>query len=223
MLDAFLLGLFLGVSIAVPIGPANLELVKRAFAGRSREAVAVGFGTALSDSLLSLLVYLGVVPFLLKIGVVKQLFYAVGGAMLLAIGFVSLWQTWSRENPLDVTPDAPDDPFTARYRSMNPVMLGFLINSTNPMVIGFWIVFFSSALQHRLVGRHAYELLLFAFAVFLGSFAWFSLLASFVAYGRRFMGRIAYLAVSTLCNATMAAVGAYFFVTALGLFGREIP
>jgi threonine/homoserine/homoserine lactone efflux protein len=107
---------------------------------------------------------------------------------------------------------------------MNPALLGFLINTTNPMVIGFWIPFFSSAVQHcRLLGRHYPELLLFAAAIFAGSLAWFAALSTFVIWGRRYVGRLAYVAVSTVCNAVMILVGTYFVLSALGLIGREMP
>lgn len=223
MLDAFLMGLFLGVLIAVPIGPANLELIKRALKGRPREAFGVGLGTALSDALLALLVYFGVVPLLFKIGIVKQFFYAGGGVMLIAVGCVSLYQAYANENPLEPPETSAADPFTERYRNLPPVSLGFLINTTNPMVVGFWIGFISSALGHRLLGRHAYELLLFSGGVLLGSLAWFAALAALVASGRRYVGRLAYLAVSTVCDATLVAAGAYFLVCSLGLSGRGIP
>lgn len=223
MLDVFWIGLFLGVSIAVPIGPANLEIIKRGLAGGSREALEVGFGTAASDALLSFLVYLGVVPLLLRIGVVKILLYAGGGVVLVAIGLVSLYHTYACDDPLALPDRIPGDPFTERYRNMNPVLLGFLINTTNPMVIGFWILFFSSAVQHRLLGRHLHELLLFSGAVFTGSLAWFTLLSTVVLWGRRFVGRVAYMAVASVCNIAMIGVGSYFVLSALGLIGREMP
>ncbi len=223
MLDVFWIGLFLGVSIAVPIGPANLELIKRGLAGRPGEAFEVGFGVALSDALLSILVYVGVVPLLLRLAVVKFALYVGGGVLLASVGTASLYQTWAADDPLAPPACGMTNPIAERYRNMNPALLGFLINSTNPMVILFWIGFFSSALQHRLAIRHAGDLLLFSGAVLAGSLAWISLLSTVVLWGRRFVGRLAYVAVSTVCNGVMILAGTYFALSALGLIGRDTP
>lgn len=214
MLHAILYGLFCGFTISVPIGPANLELIKRGLSRGYRQALHVGIGTAFSDALLSTLAYLGVVPLFYKLGVVQLILYCGGGVMLVAIGIASLWQTWHCEDPFRIPDEQPS--WAERYHRMNPLLLGFLINTTNPMVVAFWIFFFSTVVQHRLIGHSLLDLVVFPLAVFAGAFFWFSLLALLVSRGKQYVGRVAYRSISTVCNTVMIVVGLWFVLSFLG-------
>lgn len=216
MFDVILYGLFCGFTISVPIGPANLELVKRGLTRGYRQALKVGIGTAVSDAMLSVLAYLGVVPLFYKIGVVKLVLYCGGGVMLVAIGAVSMWQTWHTEDPFAIPDEQP--PWAERYHNMDPLLLGFLINTTNPMVIVFWIFFFSTVVQHQLIGHSMLDLIVFPLSVFSGALLWFSLLALLVSRGKRFVGKVAYRTISTICNLAMIIIGLWFVISFTGFF-----
>jgi threonine/homoserine/homoserine lactone efflux protein len=215
MIPIILYGIFFGISISVPIGPANLELIKRGLTKGYRSALGVGLGTAISDSLLSVLAYIGVIPLFNKIGMIKIVLYCGGGLVLMAIGGFSIYQTFTLEDPLSVPEEQSQ--WAERYHNMNPVLLGFTINTTNPMVIGFWIFFFSTVAEHGLFGRSLSELFVFSSSVFLGAMLWFATLATLVHWGKQHVNKMAYKVISSICNTVMIIMGAYFIISFFGI------
>lgn len=205
MFEVIILGIITGIGISVPIGPANLELVKRGLTQGYRKGFGVGLGTALSDSLLCLLVYMGIVPLILKIGIIHIFLYTSGGFILLGIGVYSIYQTYSLEDPLSVPENQSE--WAQRYENMNPVLLGLTLNSANPMVIGFWILFISEAIEYGKLGQSFPQLFIFTTSVFAGSCIWFATLTSFVCWGKKYVGKIAFVVISTICNIIMIVCG----------------
>ncbi len=205
MFEVIFLGIITGIGISVPIGPANLELVKRGLTQGYRKGFEVGLGTAISDSLLCLLVYMGIVPLILKIGIIQIILYTSGGFILLTIGAYSLFQTYSLEDPLSI-PEKRSE-WAQRYENMNPILLGLTLNSANPMVIGFWIIFISEAIEYGKLGESFPQLFIFATSVFVGSCLWFASLTAFICWGKKYVSKVAFIAISTICNVIMIICG----------------
>jgi threonine/homoserine/homoserine lactone efflux protein len=214
MLEVILFGIVTGVVISVPIGPANLELIKKGLTCGYVSAFKIGFGTALSDSLLSVLVYMGIVPLLLKNYLIHTILYLSGGIILIVLGAFSMYQTFTLEDPLSVPEEQSE--WAHRYNNMDPILLGFFINITNPMVIGFWIMFVANTINSGYLGKSFLQLFLFSSSVLVGSSIWFGTLAAIVCWGKKYVGKGAFITISTICNSLMIICGGYFLLKVTG-------
>jgi len=214
MFEVIILGLITGIVISVPVGPANLELIKKGLTKGYKDAFKLGIGTALSDSILSLLVYVGIVPLILKISLIHTILYLSGGIVLLILGIFSMYQTFTLEDPLSI-PEGRSE-WAHKYNNMNPILLGFTVNITNPMVIGFWVMFIANSLSSGLLGESFPQLFLFSFFVFIGSSIWFGTLTTIVCWGKKYIGKSAFIVISTICNLVMIICGLYFIIKVAG-------
>lgn len=134
----FLFALLLGVVAAIPIGPCQIETVKRAVAGHLKASLLVVFGSASSDVLYGLVALYGIAP-ALDLPAVLAAFSAV----VVLILWVLAYLTWRHA-------DAP------RKLYREPKLLrsgrwayatGFLFGMSNPPIIASWL--FGVALAKR--------------------------------------------------------------------------
>jgi len=127
----FLFALGLGFVAAIPVGPSQIEMAKRAIAGHRLAAVMVIAGSASSDLLYGSVALFGVAPFL-ETPWVLATFNGVGVVVLWILGFVTLRQS-RRPKELGLK--------KASSRSIRWAWVtGFSLASTNPPIILSWIL-----------------------------------------------------------------------------------
>jgi threonine/homoserine/homoserine lactone efflux protein len=148
MLHALLQGGWLGFSIAAPVGPIGVLVLRQSLGGGWRAGVASGLGAALADLIYGALAAAGVRAFA---GQGRAVALA-GGAILLVLA----WRSW-RERPAQKPAGA------------GGVFATFLLTLSNPMTI------LSFAAMVASVGAAAPGW--FVAGVFLGSMAWWVLLS----------------------------------------------
>jgi threonine/homoserine/homoserine lactone efflux protein len=133
MLDAilFTFACALGFVAAIPIGPVQIETVKRAVAGHYRAAMAVVCGSVASDILYGSVALFGVAP-ILEVPWVLALFSA-GGAVLLWVLALHTWHKSRAPEQLHL-----DHPLLRRRRW--GLLTGFLLGASNPPIILSWVM-----------------------------------------------------------------------------------
>ncbi|EKD69360.1 MAG: lysine exporter protein LysE/YggA [uncultured bacterium] len=207
MIKVMFYGLLYGFMISIPIGPANIELIRRGMHGGFKDSLEVGIGAALSDAMLCLLVYFGVV----KIILASKLLNAVLGfgcaALMLYFGLTGFKAIFIDRHRPDVM-NYIKVPGSKRA----PLAMGFSINTTNPMVIGFWVVFLGavtsySSMKASFTDYPKTSILLFSLFVFCGSLAWFYLLAKIVHKGKKYITASLFELISFVCSALFILFG----------------
>ncbi len=90
MIAALLSALLLGLSVAAPIGPVNLAVIRTGLVRGPRAAWLVGLGAAVVDTGYLLLTYAGVAPLLLRVRWVAPLLALAGSLILVRMAWGAL-------------------------------------------------------------------------------------------------------------------------------------
>jgi len=194
-------GFFYGIMIALPIGPANIELIRRGMSEGLLPAMKVGAGIALSDALLCLLAYFGIVKFLMASKIINTMLWLFCAAIMIFFGLSSFTEIVEERSQVMKYIDRPAS-------KRDPLKMGFFINISNPMVIGFWIVFLgtvNSGGLFREIPRTG--IFVFAFAVLFGSLAWFYLLCRLVNKGKKYINKNVFQLISFFCATMFTGFG----------------
>jgi threonine/homoserine/homoserine lactone efflux protein len=189
LLVAAALGVALGVVTGMPLGAVNVAIVEAATAGRVRFAIGIGIGGALADVVHAGLAFAGVGRIVTeRPDWIRAM--AIAAACVL-IGYAAVaWRATDR--PL-------------RLRASHGFPAGILITLPNPAALAAWVAVAAAVWPAiSLAGA-----LVLAAGVGLGSAAWFTLLARWIAarpYGRlrSIVARIARIALVAIAVAGIA-------------------
>lgn len=199
---------FLGWAVAAPIGPVNLEIIRRALGQRLAAGFCVGLGATMVDLCYMLLTSFGLAFFLRNRGFLTTSL-AVGSMLMGWLAWMALrdaWRQWGAHGTEleegKTAPDAPPPPRTNGRPLMASWLVGLAMTASNPMTLVFWAtlpaLFFPGE-------RPATAVLLAAAAcVWLGALSWVFLLTGLLAAGRRFVGHTLFSIASGLGGAAMA-------------------
>jgi threonine/homoserine/homoserine lactone efflux protein len=126
-----LLAFWLGFFAAIPIGPSQIEMAKRAIKGHLRAAQMVVLGSVSSDIMYGAIALFGIAPFL-EIPKVLAAFH-VAGALIL---WVLTYLTWRESRkPHDV--DLENSSLKSKRWAY---VTGFSVAMSNPPMILSWLV-----------------------------------------------------------------------------------
>ncbi|RIV19153.1 lysine transporter LysE [Alicyclobacillaceae bacterium I2511] len=197
----------LGLSLSIPIGPINVEMIKRGIRKGFWSFWPVGLGGMSADIVLMFIVYFGLLAFLTTL-VVKLIMWSLGCLILVFIGYESI-----REGFKDVE-IAEDE---GKSNGMKGYFSGFLMAISNPLNIIFWIGIYGSVLTATLgkVGRE--QALLHSSAIFIGIALWDLTVATSVHFGRKFTGQRFMKWLSVVAGLTLIGFGIDFGDSAVRL------
>jgi threonine/homoserine/homoserine lactone efflux protein len=182
-----LIGIAAGAATGVPIGPVNVAVIDAAYRHTLRRAIAVGFGGAVADMLYSGLGVLGITPILNTYPSVPPILYAISGLVLLVYGFLT-----ARSQPVQPAVVAPDldasdshQAIAMRREMWQGFSVGIALILLNPAAMVTWVVIIGQIIP---TVDNNWQGLACAFGVFVGSFAWFSLVAYLTHKGKNVLG-----------------------------------
>jgi threonine/homoserine/homoserine lactone efflux protein len=187
-----------------PVGPIMVLLLERGVAGRSREALRIGWGAALSETIYCALATAGVSELMKRYSIVETIARFVGVAILVALGtyFVRFRVQ-------------PQNAHVVDEKKRRPFALGFSISAANPTLIITW----SGSIATLLAFTHArFDVAaraIFVAGVLIGMLAWFHLFLWMLA---RWRDRITLRAAQwtiRVAGAAMIALALWGLVRAL--------
>ncbi|MDR7071802.1 LysE family transporter [Fictibacillus barbaricus] len=126
----------LGISLAAPVGPIKLEMIKRGLRRGFWHSWLVGLGAVTADSFFMFCIFTGLTPFL-KIGFVQIGMLSIGMLMLLFLGTTTIKGAAAQKKLLVI------DGTTAQA----PYWTGFILALMNPFNFVFWFGVYGGALQ----------------------------------------------------------------------------
>lgn len=195
-LNVFWQGLFLGVSVAAPVGPIGILCIHRSLKHGFRAGFISGLGAATADLCYGLLAALGLTfisDFLIQYQHLLQMF---GLLFLLFLGFKIL----RSKDQKDLSIAAGSHKLLKNYLST------FVLTISNPLTILFFIAAFSGL---NLV-RQSEAILSFVLGVFTGSGLWWLFLSSASTHFQKWMTPSVFRRINNISGIALLLFGGYF-------------
>lgn len=192
-------GMGVGIVLAAPIGPINVEIIRRGLVSGAKTGWLVGVGALTADTIFATLIVSGLTNFADSPRLRLPLFVA-GALMLGYIGYLSLQRARATTVGLEGAARSTSRSFGT----------GFLMAALNPMGIVYWLSVGSALVAEAVakVGRWGSPLLVGG--VFLGIFCWVSFLSTLVFYGRRFVNERVMRWVTAISGVALVGFALWF-------------
>ncbi|WP_458127046.1 LysE family transporter [Paenibacillus sp. Z3-2] len=197
--------IFLGLTLAAPIGPVNSARLDKGLKNGFWHAWMVGAGSMIADAAFMILIYLGLVQFL-NIPMVQILLWLVGGFILTYTGIASILQI--NKLKLHLNKNQKDSLFHC-------FMLGFFMSLTSPMSIIFWLGIYGSILAKTAVSFGTSHLLIYSSMIFIGLTLWDLLVAGLTTGMRRYLNQKSLSIISVVSGLSLVGFGVYFALQGL--------
>ncbi|HEY4551674.1 MAG TPA: LysE family transporter [Bacillaceae bacterium] len=202
-MGTFLGYVFLGLSLAAPIGPVNAAQLDKGIKSGFFHAWLVGLGAMTADAVYMLAVYLGVVHFL-EIPFMKTFLWSFGCFVLTYTGIESLVSAGKVANLTRSRDESAAKSF----------MSGFLMSISNPLTILFWLGIYGSVLAKTAAQYDTMTVMLYSFAIFLGLLLWDITMAGIASGFRRLLSDRVLVYISILSGLSLIGFGIYFGIEA---------
>lgn len=192
--------MILGFSLAAPIGPMNMEVVKRGLTEGIRASWLVGLGGLSGDMILLVAIFFGFHQ-LLQNQLIQLLMYAFGVGMLIYLGVSSI-QTALYKNI---------GPIDNERHGKNSFFTGITISIANPISLVFWFGVYGTSLQ---IIRSNFSLtvaLICSFAIILGLFLWNLQLVLIVHYSKKMLNEQILRGITFCAGILLLGFGGQFF------------
>lgn len=201
---------FLGLTLAAPIGPVNSARLDKGIKNGFWHAWVVGAGSMIADGAFMILIYLGLVQFL-NIPIIQIFLWLFGGFVLVYSGIESIM----RVNKVSLS--------SARRNKdslLSCFLLGFFMSITSPLSILFWLGIYGSILAKTASTHGTSHLLIYSSMIFLGLTLWDICVAGLTTGLRRFLNERSLTAISVISGISLVGFGLYFgFQGVKALFG----
>lgn len=181
---ALLAGVAVGLFGAIPPGPVNLNVIRKASRNDTRDALRVALGAALVDTVICGFVAMGFGWALER--VVTNPWTRLGLALFLLAGglkilFFDPRRDAERETARARLTAPPKEVSGFRF----PLLVGVLQGAANPALLVNWTLLISFLVGHRILPTGLLPAGVFAVGVGIGVFAWFLVLVELVERLRR--------------------------------------
>lgn len=206
-METILRNIALGVSLAAPLGPSGVAVISSGLRRGFLAAFLTGLGVTLADGTYLLLVHFGLSSFMTR-SVVRVVFLLLGALVLLYLGAQSI-----REAGRGVDLRVETEPPTG-----NPIVVGYLINVSNPIAIVWWVGVFGALLGTSGEGSRLVALLVSS-TILLGILLWHSTVSLLSHWGSRFLTANILQVISVIAGVALILFGlrfAYESVSSLG-------
>ncbi len=197
----------LGFLAAIPIGPIQVEIAKRALNGHLRAAYMVCAGSVSSDAMYGAIALFGVAPFLGN-KIVVAVFGLVATVILWLLAFLTL-RDGRNTRMLEATHA------TLKNKRISFVT-GFSLSVTNPMMIVWWLIGAKLMKDIGLVSRYdAKTSLMFLLAGGAGLISYSFTLSNILHWAKNFIPESTMKKVNYALGVVLALLSIYFLVSSL--------
>jgi len=191
--------IFLGLSLAAPIGPINSAQIDKGIKNGFFHAWIVGAGAVTADGIFLAIVYLGFTQFI-NIPIIQVFLWLFGAFVLIYTGIESI----TSGKKLAISQTRNKDSLISCF------LTGFLMSITNPLSIMFWIGIYGSVLAKIAINYGPYETFICTSMIFLGLTLWDVFMASLSSGSRKFLNTNFLKIISYLSGISMIGFGIYF-------------
>ncbi|OMP66362.1 LysE family transporter [Domibacillus epiphyticus] len=203
-MNSILTYVFLGVSLAAPVGPVNAGQIDTGIKNGFFHAWIFGIGALTADAAYMAMVYLGVAQFI-DSPFMKTLLWSFGCFVLTYTGVESLITAHKIEVKVKKGKAIP------LKRSF---LSGFLMSLLNPLTVLFWLGIYGSVLAETAESLTDNQLFLYSAAIIAGILCWDLLMAALSSVARRFLSSALLKMISIISSLSMFGFGIYFGIQA---------
>ncbi|MBI2790648.1 MAG: LysE family transporter [Gammaproteobacteria bacterium] len=200
--------ILLGITLAAPIGPVSLEMIKRGLNIGFLGAFVVRLGGSVGNSLCLVAAYFGLGLFMnsdLRMGICS----IIGAFVLMYLGFKSLLDKRKHELKVDKNVAAG---------VMNGLLTGFILSITSPIGIVFWLSIFAATLDLT-VKTQSWVGLSENFTIILGVLIWGLFLSGLLELGKRFFNHKLINLITTIAGLMLIGFGIKYAYKGIVLLG----
>jgi L-lysine exporter family protein LysE/ArgO len=191
--------IFLGLSLAAPIGPVNAAQLDRGIRSGFWHAWVFGLGAVAADAVYMMVVYLGVVRFL-DTPFMQTFLWFFGCFVLTYTGIETLWKA----GQIHTSGKRGDE---SHFKSF---LSGFLMSISNPLTILFWLGIYGSVLAKTASSYGTSQLILYSAAIFIGILLWDITMAGVASSFRRMLTTRLLTVISFISGLSLIGFGVYF-------------
>lgn len=205
-MNVFLGYIFLGLSLAAPIGPVNAAQMDKGIKSGFFQAWLLGLGALTADIVYMLAVYLGVVKFL-ETPFMQSFLWLFGFFVLMYTGIETII------NSNKIVMESRES--SSAFKSFTT---GFLMSISNPLTILFWLGIYGSVLAKTASTYGTGELVLYSFGIILGLVLWDIVMAAISSSFRKLLTTRLLIFISIISGLSLICFGLFFGYQALNLF-----
>ena len=169
-MNSILQNIILGISIAAPLGPATITIIKSGLQGGFWSAFKVSLGVVSADTTYVFVAYFGLARFI-TIPMVKTLILVFGTLVLAYLGYQTIKGALSGKQ-LSLAP---------QRNARNPFFEGYAVNIANPLAVVWWLGVIGSILATSSQASTSFVTLLHTLSIVVGILIWHTGL-SFVSH-----------------------------------------
>jgi threonine/homoserine/homoserine lactone efflux protein len=198
-MESILEGIVLGLSISAPIGPTNIEMIRRGLKGGFWVCIVFAAGVEVALVIYLAAIFAGL-SFLTEVEAFNLLLSAFGVIVLFYLGFTSIKDFLHQK---DLNLDAPDG-----EKKDNHFISGIILTIANPAVLLFWSGIIGANVATRVFSLNTS--LLISGGILTGATLWFLGLSALIYGGRRFITPKVFGYISALAGLVLLGFGVSF-------------
>lgn len=191
--------IFLGLSLAAPIGPVNAAQLNKGLQSGFLHAWMLGLGSMSADIIYMIAVYVGLAQ-ILEEPIVKTFLWLFGGFVLIYTGVESIFQS-------DHVLFRQKKEKESVFRSF---LTGFFMSLSNPLTIVFWLGVYGSVLAQSAHHYDTIQLLFYSSCIILGLFIWDITMATMSSIFKNYLSFKFLKLISKVSALSLIIFGIYF-------------
>ena len=199
--------ILLGLSLAAPIGPVNLEIIKRGLNSGFQQAFLTGAGAMCADTTYLILIFFGLTSFL-NFAFMKIFLGIAGSIILIYLGMISAKEFFRKA---DATENKPHRLFKTSF------VTGYVLAISSPMTIVWWTGVFGALLAAQTHTQTTISAFFSCLSILLGCFLWVFSLAAALHWGKKIINEKITRFISFFAGLFLILFGIYFLYRAVGL------
>jgi threonine/homoserine/homoserine lactone efflux protein len=197
--------ILLGLSLAAPIGPVNLEIIKRGLNSGFKQAFLTGFGAMCADTTYLTLIFFGLTSFL-NFALIKIFLGILGSLILIYLGIMSA-REYFKTNTVE----------NKRRLFNSSFVTGYALAISSPMTIVWWTAVFGALLTAQTNIQTSLSAFFSCLSILLGCFLWVLSLALALHWGKKIINERITKIISLVAGCFLIVFGIYFLYRAIGL------
>ncbi|MEK5070947.1 LysE family transporter [Sporosarcina sp. FSL K6-1508] len=199
-MNSIFIYIFLGVSLATPIGPVKTVLLNTGIKNGFFHAWFFSLGSLATDIMYMFMVYFGIGQFI-DSPLLKTILWSFGCFVLMYTGI---------ENLLSLHKIDINLKFAKRVRLRKSILSGFFMSLFNPLTILFWLGIYGSILAKTAGVATGYQIILNSIAILIGIMLVDFIMAFLSSGARRLLSTKLLKIVSIISSISMIGFGIYF-------------
>lgn len=204
---SLLQNILLGLTLAAPIGPVNLEIIKRGLHSGFKQAFLTGFGAMCADTTYLILIFFGLTSFLNF--VFMKIFLGIAGSLILI--YLGVMSTIVVFRKADATENKPHRLFKTSF------VTGYVLAISSPMTIVWWTGVFGALLAAQTQTQTNISAFFSCLSILLGCFLWVFFLAMALHWGKKIINEKFIRFITLIAGLFLIGFGIYFLYRSYGL------